>query len=45
LPVAIGNGVAIQMVIEGGKLTCHHFRNAVFTATGESDGTFCDPTG
>ena len=35
-------GVAIQMVIEGGKLTYHHLRNAVFTATGEPDGTFSD---
>jgi hypothetical protein len=32
-PVAIGAGGAIQMVIEGGKLTHHHFRNAVFTAS------------
>ena len=30
------------MVIEGGKLTYHHLRNAVFTATGEPDGTFSD---
>jgi hypothetical protein len=30
------------MVIEGGNLTYHHLRNAVFTATGEPDGTFSD---
>jgi hypothetical protein len=34
--------VAIQRVIEGGKLTYHHLRNAVFTAAGEPDGTFSD---